>query len=246
MKLNQHWILVAIILAIILHPNIVYSDSIDTINRNKLNVVQIDQSIVDNVKENIQYISLFDISFCLPELLQIMKEKPSVKEDLSREVEKLNKLSSGMLAKKDLEWFRNRVFSGNNLKTIDPDGYDYLCKILPVSKNADTLTITQIKTIFKEAAAGGGSSEQSTIAFDLLIIDGENIVNVLEKTTDAKRNYETWLNALNKSGIFAPWTPAGILERKKACVLERYNRSENMLMVKTLNILKKTEIRAVD
>ena len=196
------------------------------------------------------YLPLIDLGFAVGELCQAYREKPSLKDELIKNIrERRNyEMSSSDAA----EWEREDKFFKSQLRANRVIVKEYAKEIesvekeLPMMDYNNTITNDQIVKMIEEASEAYGVSEASTGMLNLLVYDGERMVRLIQGSQKLLTKYRRWLSAIRETGIFSPWTTNPILERKKGYILEKYQSSSNALMKETLKSLRKTAVRSVE
>jgi hypothetical protein len=215
-----------------------------------IDMFYLDDGITQHLAKYGQYMPLIDLGFAVGEMCQLFREQPSLKAEFIKNIRAQRK--QGMSMNNASFWEIEDRFFRSQLRHNKAVSKEYAKEIesiereFPILSHSSPQTNDQIRKVIEEASEAYGISEPSTAAFDMLVLDGERVILIVQDSRELTIKYRRWLSELRETGIYSPWTHGGILERKRAYVLEKYDKFSNELMRDTLNSIRITAVRHIE
>lgn len=214
-------------------------------------------TLPDYVKNNIEYISLLNLSFCTTELLKEIHNNKDFRLLWQSKMKKLYETYNDRLSytttEKEIFFFKRNVIKSKDITSnlYNSEDVDFVISSLPKKDSAIEFNDEKYQSLILlyNQADGSMFSELSGIYYTLLIVDGQKFITAINKNSDCITTYEKWLSNINKYEFVAysdGFTPPQIINRKREYLLNLYKDNNSSLINITLKKIKEAKIRIID
>jgi hypothetical protein len=216
-----------------------------SINSAQINKLDIDQQVVSYLKKNSLRVELFELSFCVKELVYILDQDTSYYKKWDELInilfDKRHKSEELFVRIKEITFLRNRMLNDSSLVSLYPKAYQYLLSKIPTQNININKKFNEIFKICIDVP-----EKVDYMCLVSLICDfNESIFIDINNDKIALWKYNNWLEYGFAEFRYYP----GILNKSKGIInqriinyiSEKYKESKNPLIIKTLGMFNEVK-----